>query len=357
VLIEVRLPDIGDFKDVPVIEVLVKPGDIVKMGQCLVTLESDKATMDVPSPVAGTVVEVVAGVGDKVSTGTLVARVCSLMSEIGKGIAHAEAEAPTGPPLGRVPFATKGREIRIPDIGDFRDVPVIEVLVKRGDVVEVEQALITLESDKATMDLPAPKDGMIGELFVRVGDKVSEGSLIGIYAENVSSPFVASTGAAVGPAGGVAAQPYVPGNFSVFVSYRHEDSPDIAARVHDRIRKRLGRKRLFFDIDTIQPGVDFIDYIFEKVSACAALVVIIGKHWNVKRLEEPHDFVRIEVETALKCNCRVIPVLVGGAVMPTAESLPEALKPLARRHAVKIASYASFDSDIRKLLTALPGDR
>ena len=151
--VDVKVPDIGDFSDVPVIEVLVKPGDVVKAEQSLVTLESDKAAMDVPSPVAGTVVEVAAKVGDKVSMGTLIARIESGEGEKAEA-APAKSAAPdkaaAGPAKGAAAATPKAAspapakatsiDITIPDIGDFTDVPVIEILVKAGDTVEAEQA-------------------------------------------------------------------------------------------------------------------------------------------------------------------------------------------------------------------------
>jgi pyruvate dehydrogenase E2 component (dihydrolipoamide acetyltransferase) len=193
--IDVNVPDIGDFKDVPVIEVLVKPGDIVKAEQSLVTLESDKATMDVPSPIAGAVAEVVAKVGDKVSMGTLIARIDTEAREPARAAAPAKsapapAKAASAAPARSAPAApakaaaapaspkTATIDITVPDIGDFKDVPVIEVLVKTGDTVEAEQPLVTLESDKATMDVPSPAAGKIIQLIAKVGDKVSMGALI-----------------------------------------------------------------------------------------------------------------------------------------------------------------------------------
>jgi len=166
--IEVKVPDIGDFHDVPIIEILVKPGDRVKPEQSLLTLESDKASMDVPSPAAGVVRDVLAKVGDKVSMGSLILT-----------LEDSAAEAPAAPkvaPKAAAPSAAS--DVKIPDIGDFHDVPVIEILVKPGDVVKAEQPLLTLESDKASMEVPSPADGTIGELRVKVGDKVSEGTVI-----------------------------------------------------------------------------------------------------------------------------------------------------------------------------------
>jgi pyruvate dehydrogenase E2 component (dihydrolipoamide acetyltransferase) len=168
---------------VPVIEVLVKPGDVVKVDQSLVTLESDKAAMDVPSPVAGTVAEVVAKIGDKVSMGTLIARVESAEGETAPAPAKAApakaAAAPTPKAASPAPAKAATIDITIPDIGDFKDVPVIEILVKVGDTVEAEQPVVTLESDKASMDVPSPAAGKITEIVIKVGDKVSMGSRVG----------------------------------------------------------------------------------------------------------------------------------------------------------------------------------
>ncbi|CCD40183.1 Dihydrolipoamide acetyltransferase component ofpyruvate dehydrogenase complex [Candidatus Paraburkholderia kirkii UZHbot1] len=169
------MPDIGDFKDIPVIEVLVKVGDTVEPEQSLVTLESDKATMDVPSSAAGTVKEINVKVGDHVSEGSLIV----VLDGGGAAAAPAtpaakqEAAAPVPAPA---PAASGGGavEVKVPDIGDFKDIPIIEIVVK----VEKEQSLVTLESDKATMDVPSPTSDTVKELKVKVGDTVSEGSLI-----------------------------------------------------------------------------------------------------------------------------------------------------------------------------------
>src|SRR5436309_5227057 len=183
-LVKVEVPDIGDFKDVPVIEVLVKPGDAVKTETPLVTLESDKATMDVPSPVDGVVKAVAVKVGDKVSQGS---HLLDVEADAGPaGVAPPErikeSEHTTASETPTADYGASGVyesiDVRVPDIGDFKDVPVIEVLVKTGDAVKAEDPLITLESDKATMDVPAPVAGKVAELKVKVGDKVSEGSLI-----------------------------------------------------------------------------------------------------------------------------------------------------------------------------------
>ncbi|MGF6778836.1 dihydrolipoyllysine-residue acetyltransferase [Paraburkholderia sp. GAS334] len=186
--IEVKVPDIGDYKDIPVIEVLVKAGDTVEKEQSLVTLESDKATMDVPSSAAGVVKEVRVKVGDNVSEGTLIV----VLEDAGGGGAKAaekpapakEAAPAAAPAASRAaapaPAASGGgvQEVKVPDIGDYKDIPVIEVAVKVGDRVEKEQSLVTLESDKATMDVPSTAAGIVKEVKVKVGDNVSEGSVI-----------------------------------------------------------------------------------------------------------------------------------------------------------------------------------
>jgi pyruvate dehydrogenase E2 component (dihydrolipoamide acetyltransferase) len=208
--IEVKVPDIGDYKDIPVIEVLVKAGDTVEKEQSLVTLESDKATMDVPSSAAGTVKEVKVKVGDNVSEGSLIvvlegaeggaaaAKPAAAQSN-GAAAAPAPAPAPAAAPA-PAPAASGGgvQEVKVPDIGDYKDIPVIEIAVKVGDRVEKEQSLVTLESDKATMDVPSSAAGVVKEVKVKVGDNVSEGTVIVV---------IEAEGGAAAPAPAPAAKP------------------------------------------------------------------------------------------------------------------------------------------------------
>ncbi len=182
---EVLVPDIGDFADVDVIEVLVSPGDTVNAEDPLITLESDKATMDVPSPSAGVVREVRVGVGDKVSEGVPIVTLESAAAASSSEPAAAPASAPTpaaavAPPASPAATVTAAQRVAVtvPDIGDFADVEVIEVHVGEGDTVAAEDPLITLESDKATMDVPSPAAGVVSQLQVRVGTKVSQGSAV-----------------------------------------------------------------------------------------------------------------------------------------------------------------------------------
>jgi pyruvate dehydrogenase E2 component (dihydrolipoyllysine-residue acetyltransferase) len=202
--IEVKVPDIGDYKDVPVIEVLVKAGDSVEKEQSLITLESDKATMDVPSPVSGTVKELKVKVGDTVSEGTLII----LLDGEGAGAAPAAASKPAQGNGAAQPAAAAQQaapaagggvqEVKVPDIGDYKDVPVIEIAVKVGDRVEKEQSLVTLESDKATMDVPSPVAGVVKELKVKVGDTVSEGTVI-VLVEGAGAAAAAAPAPAAAP--------------------------------------------------------------------------------------------------------------------------------------------------------------
>jgi pyruvate dehydrogenase E2 component (dihydrolipoamide acetyltransferase) len=179
---QVVVPDIGDFKDVEVIEVLVKPGDSVTKEQSLITLESDKATMEIPSPAAGVVKELKIKTGDKVSKGSPI-----LVLEDGEAKAEApKAVAEKKPSTGN----GQSQTVSVPDIGDFKEVEVIEVLVKPGEAVSKEQSLITLESDKATMEIPSPDAGVVKELRLKVGDKVSKGSPILVLAASGAGPVV-----------------------------------------------------------------------------------------------------------------------------------------------------------------------
>ena len=177
-VIEVTVPDIGDAKDVDVIEVLVQEGDHIDADAGLITLETDKATMDVPAPQAGVVKSLKIKVGDKVSEGSLI-----LLLEVAGTAAAAQPAATTvastpSAPAAATPAEALVQEIKVPDIGGSTDVDVIELLVAVGDEISVDQGLITLESDKATMEVPAPVAGKVTELIVKVGDKVSEGSVI-----------------------------------------------------------------------------------------------------------------------------------------------------------------------------------
>jgi pyruvate dehydrogenase E2 component (dihydrolipoamide acetyltransferase) len=222
-LIEVKVPDIGDFSEVAVIELLVKPGDTVAVDQSLITVESDKASMEIPSSHAGVVKEFKIKLGDKVSEGSAVlvleaegaaAPVPAPAAAAAAPVAAAPAPAPSpvAAPVA-APAATGSIEVRVPDIGDFKDVAVIEVFVKPGDTVKVEQSLITVESDKASMEIPSSHAGVIKELKVKLGDKVNIGDLLAILEGTVAAgaapaapaPAAAPVAAAPAPVAAAAA--------------------------------------------------------------------------------------------------------------------------------------------------------
>ncbi len=216
-LIEVKVPDIGDFKDVPVIEVFVKAGDTIKLDEALVTLETDKATMDVPSPAAGVIKEVKVKVGDHLSEGSLL-----LLLEAAEAVAPAPTAAPApvpavpakpapvaaAPAPVAAPVAAAGPaslvELKVPDIGDFTDVPVIEIFVKVGETIAADAPLVALESDKATMEVPASTGGVVKEIRVKVGDRVGKDAVIVVVEAAGAAP---SAPAAAAPASAAAPTP------------------------------------------------------------------------------------------------------------------------------------------------------
>ncbi len=218
--IEVKVPDIGDFKEVEIIEVMVKVGDTIKVDQSLITVESDKASMEIPSSHAGVVKEIKVKVGDKVAEGSLM-----IIVEATGAAASAAPVAVSAPAAQAVPVsaavsapaqvvapASAGIiEVKVPDIGDFKEVEVIELMVKVGDTVKVDQSLITVESDKASMEIPSSHAGVVKEIKVKVGDKVAEGSLlvlvegVGATANVAAAPASVSAAVASAPAPAIAA--------------------------------------------------------------------------------------------------------------------------------------------------------
>ncbi len=189
-LVEVQVPDIGDFDEVTVIELMVKVGDTVKQEQSLITVESDKASMEIPSSTAGVVKELRIKIGDKVKQGSIV-----LVVEASGAAAPAAPAAPASvsspavsvlKPAGVLVFSAQTAinfvankiDIKVPDIGDFKDVVVIELMVKVGDTVKVEQSLMTVESDKASMEIPSSHAGVVSEIKVKLGDTINIGDVI-----------------------------------------------------------------------------------------------------------------------------------------------------------------------------------
>ncbi len=212
-LVEIQVPDIGDFDEVGVIELLVKPGDTVKAEQSLITVESDKASMEIPSSHAGVVKDLRVQVGDKVKQGSVVLtlEVVGAVSESNSTPAQSQqaqaaiekiaktptpSAAPVAAPAPDAAAPVGPIEVRVPDIGDFKDVAVIELLVKPGDTVKLEQSLFTVESDKASMEIPSPAAGVIKELKVKIGDTVNIGDLVALLEGSAAAAAPAPVAAA-----------------------------------------------------------------------------------------------------------------------------------------------------------------
>ena len=185
--IDLRVPDIGNFDAVDVIEINVKVGDIVAIDDTLMTLESDKASMDVPAEAAGKIVEILVNVGDQVKTGDAIARIEAVDAPTTETKAVETPKAESAPakveevvsaPAEASSSAGEMAEIRIPAVGNSDELDVIDIAVKIGDTVAIDDTLATLESDKASMDVPADKAGVITEIAVAIGDKVKEGDLV-----------------------------------------------------------------------------------------------------------------------------------------------------------------------------------
>ncbi len=204
---EVLVPDIGDFKDIEVIEVLVKPGDVINTDDSLITLESDKAAMEVPAPFSGVVKSVKVKPGDRVSLGSLIlnleveeAKVATpeKVQETAKPLEVSqpvpEAQPPAAIPEVSAPQSSgepSVQELYVPDIGDYKDIEVIEVLVKPGDEVSADDSLITLESDKAAMEVPSPLSGIIKSVNLKTGDRVSKGAVIALIETRTGAALAA----------------------------------------------------------------------------------------------------------------------------------------------------------------------
>ena len=231
-LAEVKVPDIGGFNDVPVIEVLVAAGDTIEKDSPLVSLESDKATMEVPSTLAGVVKDIKVKVGDKVSEGTVLISVETADAAPAPAPAPAAAApaAATPAPAAPAPVAAAAAapaapapaanapatvtELLVPDIGGFTNVPVISVFISTGDVVDKDAPLVELESEKATMEVPATSAGKIRDVKVRVGDKVSQGDVLAIV-EMAAAAAAPASAPAPAPAAAAPAAPPAPATAAV----------------------------------------------------------------------------------------------------------------------------------------------
>ena len=236
--IDIQVPDIGDFEEVTVIELMVKVGDTVRAEQSLITVESDKASMEIPSSHGGVVTEIKVKLGDKVKQGSIVVSLegnasnqavapVAAAQPATSSVAVVAATSPAAPAAEPAPAAASNSgkvEVRIPDIGDLKDVTVIELLVKVGDTVRVEQSLVTVESDKASMEIPSSTAGVVKEIKLKLGDTVNIGDLVvvlegavGGAAAPADAPAVTPTNAPSAPIAAsaapvVAVPPHAPGS-------------------------------------------------------------------------------------------------------------------------------------------------
>jgi pyruvate dehydrogenase E2 component (dihydrolipoamide acetyltransferase) len=203
--LDIKVPDIGDFDAVAVIELMVKVGDHVKVDQSLITVESDKASMEIPSSHAGVITQIKVKVGDKISEGSVIASIKADGVEALAAAATAAAvvaenalvvpKPEVAKPKSDVPVSEQA--VIVPDIGDFKDVSVIELMVKEGDTVSVEQSLITVESDKASMEIPSSHAGVVKSLKIKVGDKINKGDVLAMVLLANSSAQQASSSTAL----------------------------------------------------------------------------------------------------------------------------------------------------------------
>lgn len=229
---EVHVPDIGG-DEVEVTEVMVKVGDSVAEEQSLITVEGDKASMEVPAPFAGVVKEIKIATGDKVSTGSLI-----MVFEVAGSAPVAQA-APA--PVASAPAASAVKEVNVPDIGGD-EVEVTEVMVKVGDSISEEQSLITVEGDKASMEVPAPFAGVVKEIKIAVGDKVKTGSLIMTFEVAGAAPVAQAAPAAAAPAPASSA-PAAPAKAQATAPAAKEEFVENDAYVHATpVIRRLARE-------------------------------------------------------------------------------------------------------------------
>ncbi|EKF9175281.1 pyruvate dehydrogenase complex dihydrolipoyllysine-residue acetyltransferase [Vibrio cholerae] len=216
---EVQVPDIGG-DEVEVTEIMVKVGDVVAEEQSLITVEGDKASMEVPAPFAGTVKEIKIAAGDKVSTGSLI-----MVFEVAGAAPVAAPVQAAAPAATAAPAVAALKEVQVPDIGGD-EVTVTEIMVNVGDSISEEQSLITVEGDKASMEVPAPFAGTLKEIKVAAGDKVKTGSLIMVFEVAGAAPVAAPAQAAVSAAAPAqaaapAAAPAASGEFQENHEYSH----------------------------------------------------------------------------------------------------------------------------------------
>ncbi|WP_455426956.1 pyruvate dehydrogenase complex dihydrolipoyllysine-residue acetyltransferase [Dryocola sp. LX212] len=309
--IEINVPDIG-ADEVEITEILVKVGDKVEAEQSLITVEGDKASMEVPSPQAGVVKEIKVSVGDKTETGKLIMIFDSAEGAAAAAPAQAEEKKEAAPAV--APAAAAAKEVNVPDIGGD-EVEVTEIMVKVGDKVEAEQSLITVEGDKASMEVPAPFAGVVKEIKINTGDKVSTGSLIMVFEVAGAAPAATESKAEAAPA---AAAPAASGSKEVNV-------PDIGGD----------------EVEVTEVMVK----VGDKVAAEQSLITVEG---DKASMEVPAPFAGVVKEIKISTGDKVStgsPIMVfeveGAAPAPAAKQEAAAPAPAAKAEKPAAASAAA----------------
>ncbi|EIK9545408.1 pyruvate dehydrogenase complex dihydrolipoyllysine-residue acetyltransferase [Salmonella enterica] len=323
--IEIKVPDIGT-DEVEITEILVKVGDKVEAEQSLITVEGDKASMEVPSPQAGVVKEIKVSVGDKTETGALIMIFDSADGAADAAPAKAEEKKEAAPAA--APAAAAAKDVHVPDIGSD-EVEVTEVMVKVGDTVEAEQSLITVEGDKASMEVPAPFAGTVKEIKVNTGDKVSTGSLIMVFEVAGAAPAAAPAKAEAAPA---AAAP---------AAAKAEAAPAAAAPA-----AATGVK----DVNVPDIGGDEVEVtevmvkVGDKVAAEQSLITVEG---DKASMEVPAPFagtvkeIKISTGDKVKTGSLIMVFEVEGAAPAAAPAKQEAAAPAPAAKAEKPAAPAA----------------
>ena len=286
--IEVRVPDLGNFDSVAVVDVLVKVGDAIDIETPLVTLETDKATMDVPSTAKGVVEKVHVTKGGSVSPGALVVTVKSegvapAAQPAAKAATPAAAPAATAAPAApAAPAVASSIDVRVPDMGSFDSVGVIDVLVKAGDTVDFESPLVTLETDKATMDVPSTAKGVVEKVHVAKGGKVSPGSVVvtvkGFAAAAAAAPAPAPAPASPAAAPSAAPRPSAPQGVQQALPTRSLPAIDEASfgAAHASPSVRKFARELGVNLGSVRGSGDKGRILLDDVKAFVKLVMSGG---------------------------------------------------------------------------------
>jgi pyruvate/2-oxoglutarate dehydrogenase complex dihydrolipoamide acyltransferase (E2) component len=241
-------------------------------------------------------------------------------------------------------------DVLIPQVSESIDKGrILKWLKKVGDTVQRDEPLLEVETDKVDFEVPAPVAGVLIEILAKEGETVTVNAVVARMGEEG-----ANTSAAAADAHTLVTPK------TVFISYRRQDSGDVTGRIYDRLVQHFGREAIFKDVDSIPLGVDFRKFISDAVGQCNLLLAVIGRQWlnsqiesGARRLDDPRDFVKIEIEAALQRDIPVIPLLVQGAGAPGENDLPQSLQALVYRNAISIRPDPDFHRDVDRLITGI----